>query len=129
MKIVELIRIKCSSYGTVGMLLINNNPFCLTLEPRWMQNQKFLSSIPAESYMCERFDSPTHGETFRITNVCGREHIMFHAGNTTEDTSGCVLLGEQWKSGLFRSRAAMKSFMTELEGESVFYLIVREVYR
>lgn len=54
-----------------------------------------------------------------ICNVPGFEGIRIHAGNTAEDTEGCVLLG--WSlapegDAIRHSRAAIENFMEELEG-------------
>ena len=53
-----------------------------------------------------------------ICNVDGFEGIRIHAGNTSEDTEGCVLLGwavDKEGSAILQSRDAVTDFMQELE--------------
>ena len=64
-----------------------------TLENPWLDNAPNISCIPVGSYVCKRVISPKYGETFEITGVDGRTHILFHEGNYPSNTMGCVLLG------------------------------------
>jgi len=71
--------------------------------------------------------SPRFGETFEIKDVPGRSHILFHTGNTVEDTQGCILLGRSlWnaKNGIRESKPAFADFMEALKGKNKFTLIV-----
>lgn len=134
MKIVELIRLEEDfDHGTFGVLKIDKKIFCATLEPADLENAKNISSIPAQQYLCRRHVSLKFGETFLIENVPGRDGILFHKGNTIEDTAGCILLGESWKRlGEFRavinSHPTFKRFMNTMKDEDVFHLTIREVY-
>jgi len=94
-----LIKIKRISYltdTTLGVLMIEGVPLCMTLEPPWKNNEKRVSCIPVGSYHCERVRSPKFGNTFEVNNVSGRGDILFHIGNVAEDTSGCILLGSEF---------------------------------
>lgn len=64
-----------------------------TLENPWLNNEPYISCIPNGNYCCKRVDSPRFGNTFEITGVDGRSHILFHWGNYEKDTLGCILLG------------------------------------
>ena len=67
--------------------------FC-TAEDDWLDNRPQVSCIPAGLYVCRATVHHKTGEpTFEITGVPGRSRILFHAGNTEEDSMGCVLLG------------------------------------
>lgn len=74
-----------------------------TLELPWKDNEPNESCIPDGFYIVKRHNSPTFGECFHVTNVPGRSHILFHAGNYagsvnpktgTPDTKGCILPGK-----------------------------------
>ena len=102
----------CSSVesGTFGVLKWRHHdqPLCLSLEDPWLDNAPFRSCIPAGEYVVEPFDSPTFGPTVQVQNVQGRTYILFHRGNTDEDTEGCILVGSRWGS-LRSSRGVLGS--------------------
>lgn len=135
--IVELIRLEEDfDYGTFGALKVNKQIYCATLEPADLLNATSVSSIPAQQYMCVRHKSPRFGETFMVSNVPGRSHVLFHPGNTKNDTEGCILLGQYWGklSGPNGARAVLnsgntfKEFMNKMSGVNEFHLTVSEVY-
>ncbi len=130
---MELIRIAETSDGTFGVLTWNTKPFAVSLEDRWRENRVGRSCIPSGLYSCERVQSPKFGETFEITNVPGRSHILFHAGNTHEDTEGCVLVAEQYgqlngQDAVLRSRPGFDEFLRLIENTYRFNLKIRKVY-
>jgi len=133
MRILEITRLEESSEGTFGVLRIDKQVFCVTLEPQDRENAPNISSIPAQQYICERCHSPSHGETFQVMDVPDRYGILFHAGNTDDATQGCILLG-QYFGKLKQERAVMNSgntfreFMRRLEGHSKFHLTIHEAY-
>lgn len=118
--------------GTTGVLLdqVGLVPFCLTLELPWKQNQVNVSCIPSGIYHCKRTDSPRFGETFEVTDVFKRTHILFHKGNLDDHTKGCILLGEQFgllrgEPAILSSRNAFTEFMYKLKNENEFILDLR----
>ena len=120
-------------FGTFGVLLVQAEVLCFTLEPPDLLNAEGVSSIPAQQYHCKRIVSPSHGETFKIMDVPGRTNVLFHSGNLVVDTKGCVVLGKtlgmlQGERGLLNSRAAFKEFMERLIDFNEAHLTVREVY-
>ncbi len=130
MKIVELIRLEESESGTFGVLRINKQVFCCTLEPADRENQVSVSSIPAQQYICRPVESPTHGGTFEVTNVPGRTHVLFHAGNVAANTEGCILLGEHFgklkgERAILNSGWTFKEFLREV-GREPFHLTIYE---
>ena len=96
---VTLVRVSSNEKnGTHGVLLDDGVPFALTLEPPDLGNKPFISCIPAGLYICKYISSPRFGATYQIMDVPERSHILFHKGNFTKDTSGCVLVGEQFEA-------------------------------
>ncbi len=132
--IIELIRLEESfQYGTFGVLKFNKSVFCVTLEPPDVWNAKNMSSIPAQQYMCWRIVSPTFGETFEIKDVPGRTNVLFHAGNISENTKGCVIIAEYFgklgkNRGILNSGATFTKFMNRLHDYKAFHLTIKEVY-
>lgn len=65
-----------------------------TCEDDWKDNERSESCIPAGRYVLQRTIYRKHGyETFEVTGVPNRSRILIHAGNTEEDTMGCILVG------------------------------------
>lgn len=113
-----------------------------TLEEEDRGNERGQSRIPAGTYICRRTIYHRYGyETFEITGVPGRTRILFHPGNTEEDTEGCVLLGlrvgrfevedeetgeTRHKLGVADSKRAFKRFMRHFEGVDAFELTITD---
>lgn len=124
-----LLRVSETVHGTFGVLLDGDVPFALTLERPWRDNQQDVSSIPLGAYACKRVTSPKFGETFEITGVPNRSHVLFHKGNKLEDTKGCVLIGEKFdvqdgQPVIAESTQGYQEFMSRLKGRDAFNLIV-----
>ncbi|WP_018124960.1 DUF5675 family protein [Desulfovibrio oxyclinae] len=124
--------------ATLGRLRFEGDTedFCFTLEEPWKDNRTYISCIPAGRYRCRRRWSSRFGrELFEVSDVPGRTAILIHAGNTTDDIEGCVLLGESrdvgnryfGKPAVLESRSAMTRFMERLHGVNAFDLTVEEV--
>lgn len=132
--VVELIRLEENyEHGTFGALKLNKELFCWTLEPRDEENAANISSIPAQQYDCGRYSSLRYPGTFQVLNVPGRSRILFHPGNTDDDTAGCILLGEtlgklQGVRAVLNSCRTFRRFMAMLEEFDEFTLTIREVY-
>jgi hypothetical protein len=132
--VLEIIRLEENSeHGTFGVLRINKQVFCVTLELPDKLNATSISSIPAQQYECVRFQSPSFGDTFQVCGVPNRSAILFHAGNTDDNTRGCILLAEHYgKLGIDRailnSGKTFKRFMQILSAETVLSLTIKEEY-
>ncbi|MUM77325.1 hypothetical protein GKC30_06745 [Pseudodesulfovibrio sp. F-1] len=128
---MELVRMESSEAGTFGALRLDGRVFCLTLEPPDRGNAVGLSCIPAGRYQCRRVKSPRFGDTFEVAGVPGRTHILFHRGNVSADTSGCVLLGSRFGvvggiRGILESGRAFVAFMERCAGQDRFELTIRD---
>lgn len=121
MIVLDLIRVGQSARGTFGVLRHGQVPFVLTCERPWQGNQAGVSCIPVGRYRCRRVRSPKFGVTFEVCDVPGRSHILFHSGNTIEDTEGCILVGEEfsgtWDAPMLgSSRRGFAELFAYLEG-------------
>jgi hypothetical protein len=90
----EIIRVEQGDDGILGVLKLEGRCFCVTLELPWYDNQNDISAIPNSTYTCYRFQSPKHGEVWVLMDVPNRTHVQIHAGNTTKDTLGCILVAQ-----------------------------------
>ena len=118
--------------GMFGVLIANNTPFAVTAERPWKNNAKSESCIPSGTYTCKRVNSPKAGNTFEVTNVPNRTHILFHTGNTMDDSEGCILVGEQFehlngKVAVLSSKKAFDEFLQITKNVNEFPLTVIEV--
>ncbi len=102
-------------------------PICVTLEDPWRENMTGESCIPEGCYNATPYSAPTYGKTWQI-QVPRRSAILIHAGNTEDNTRGCILLGSTWgersKLDILASKTAVKRFHTEQPWED-FWLDVR----
>lgn len=127
--VLDLVRVGQSGRGTQGVLRFGAVAFALTLERPWMDNLRNLSCIPPGHYKCQRVRSPKFGNTFEVQDVPGRTHVLFHSGNTIDDTRGCILVGEEFsgtwdKPTLASSQRGFIEFLNLLDGVQAFELNV-----
>jgi len=91
-----------------------------SLELPWKENQPEISCIPEGEYPCilawsARFDRFMP----HLVNVPNRSEIEIHAGNSTADTRGCILIGTiSVPSGIYNSRKAFEEFNSWLAVQS-----------
>lgn len=121
---LTLKRIALRSTYTIGRLYVDGNYFCDTLEDTVRdlnKNGKFdngekkvyaKTAIPYGTYEIKWTYSPRFKKyTPQLMNVPSFAGIRIHAGNTSADTEGCLLLGENKKVGMvLNSRATINKF-------------------
>jgi len=122
-----------SDHGTFGNFVYDKFPIFCILEPPDKNNQRDISCIPEGAYICKRYMSPKFGETFKVMDVPNRGDIVFHWGNWTCDTKGCLLTGKRFaelnsKPAVADSRLAHKEFMEFFEDDNEFALTVQNSY-
>lgn len=125
-------RVANTQYGMFGVLIYKDIPFALTLERPWLDNKKGKSCIPKGTYKCKRVQSSKFGNTFKVTDVPNRSHILFHKGNLKDDSHGCILIGEQFEllNGIPAVSASKKGygeFMYVLKDKDSFNLLIEEL--
>lgn len=136
-------RIAKKSNYTIGKLYIDGEYFSDTLEDRDRgltqsmsldQIQKIKvkdkTAIPTGVYditlniVSPKFKNsswakPYGGKIPRLLGVPGYEGVLIHPGNSAEDTSGCVLVGENKAVGkVLNSQATFHKLMSKLKGQS-----------
>ena len=100
---------------------------------------EYVPKITPGAHICKRGKHRLHGmvedfETFEITGVPGHSKLLFHWGNWTENSDGCVLNGDSEVEGdhagrhhvgmVTNSRAAFARFMALQAGVDSFTLTV-----
>ena len=123
----EIIRIEETIDGVIGVLLVDSDILCFTLEPDKDDETRY--QVPEGEYKCHRFHGSQYKNTFEI-NVEGHTAILFHWGNIEENTMACVLLGMRvgnlkGKRAVLSSKAAFKAFMKRMEKHKEFSLKIR----
>lgn len=121
---LKLNRIALRQTYTIGKLYIDGKYFCDTLEDTVRDTNKSgkfdngekkikgKTAIPYGTYEIKWTYSPRFKKyTPQLMNVPQFEGIRIHAGNSSTDTEGCLLLGENKKVGMvLNSRATINKF-------------------
>lgn len=134
MRFIQIVRFAPLMHkGTRGVMLLDGQPFLVTLELPWLMNESFKSCIPCGLYYCERYTSARYKETFMVFGVHNRDRILFHPGNFLRDTDGCILPGLSFgalhaKALVISSRVAFERFMMSMEGQDRFLLQIQNAF-
>lgn len=135
-----LYRLEESEKGPLGALILDRLDddgeklvrlaVACTLELPWRDNASNISCIPVGTYVCKRYHSEKFPDTFEVTGVPGRSSVLFHAGNTSADTHGCILLGRSWgwlygdKRAVLNSGETFKDFLALTASADEFPLTI-----
>lgn len=130
---------------TFGALRLDGQRLCFTLEDAIREQAGVpvhewkvagQTAIPAGRYPLTLVNSPRFGpDTFSLLGVPGFDLIRIHAGNSHDDTEGCILVGQAKMvdpmtdgGDLLRSKAALGALKALLvprlrAGESAFLTV------
>lgn len=119
---LRLTLIRCCSDSSTdsiqGELYLNGLFFCHTIE-------RLSKAIPKGSFSVGISYSPRFKKKLPYVSVKGRKGIRFHAGNSSTDSLGCILVGKLDKPfTLIKSRLTLQLFLSKFDG-SVSTLIVK----
>lgn len=88
---------------TIGKLYIDGKDFCDTLEDTVRAPGVKIpgrTAIPAGKYKIKLTESLRFKKLMpRLENVPGFTGVLIHAGNTAEDSGGCILVGKNRVKG------------------------------
>ena len=114
---------------TIGKLYIDGKYFCDTLEDTVRKPGVKIpgkTAIPAGKYKIKLTESLRFKKLMpRLENVPGFTGVLIHAGNTAEDTEGCILVGKNRVKGkVLDSRETFQKllrllFVAERGGEAL----------
>ena len=118
--LIEVKRYEFNDTYTVGRMYLNNVYFCYTLEDVVRKGAKVngKTAIPVGTYDVVIDDSVRFGKPMpHILNVPNFTGVRIHAGNTSKDTDGCILLGHTYagKDFIGNSKLAYDVFFNKLK--------------
>lgn len=122
---------------TIGRLEDENGKkLCDTLEPIWRNYDGGEMKIPGKSAIPEGTYRvvTTYSLRFRkylplLVGVPGFEGVRIHAGNTSRDTEGCILVGQNLQVGkVLWSRITLEKLMKLIENEKEIYLTIKNTW-
>ncbi|MEG2150281.1 MAG: DUF5675 family protein [Bacteroidaceae bacterium] len=100
MKRLQLKRVAKKETYTIGKLYVDGKYFCDTIEDKVRDLPKEAkiagkTAIPAGTYQIIVNQSPRFKRLLpRLLAVPYFDGVLIHRGNTAEDSSGCIILGE-----------------------------------
>ena len=122
---------------TIGRLEDENGKkICDTLEPTWRNYKGGELKIPKKSAIPEGSYRVvvTKSRRFQkylplLVGVPGFEGVRIHAGNTSRDTEGCILVGQNIQVGkVLWSRITLEKLMKLIENEKEIYIIIKNTW-
>ena len=133
-----LTRIARKAEYTIGRLEDENGKkLCDTIEPIWRNYDGGELKIPKKSAIPEGTYRvvTTYSLRFRkylplLVGVPGFEGVRIHAGNTSRDTEGCILVGQNLQVGkVLWSRITLEKLMKLIENEKEIYIIIKNTWQ
>lgn len=126
---IRVIREPSAGDCTIGVLYIDGQPECYTLEDVVRPDGEKVygqTAIPAGTYDVALTYSNRFKDTMpQIMDVPNFEGVRIHSGNTAKDTEGCLLVGQSRGNGaVYQSRPAYANLIAKIKaavdaGESV----------
>lgn len=90
---LKLYRVLRNSKVTLGIIILNGEFVCCTVERPWLDNIQNKSCIPCGIYLIEWGYSERFGESLRLRDVPGRSGILIHKANFAKELRGCIAPG------------------------------------
>ena len=123
---LELLTVALRTDGCFSVLKWQGRPFAVSVEHTFTDE---LPIIKRGLWRCVKSLYHKGGyDTYEII-VPGHSRILFHKGNTEEDSRGCVIIGESFgelksATAVLNSRGGFNEFMTLTKGVPEFLINV-----
>lgn len=120
---LDLYRYDFQDDRTIGLLYINGVYFSDTLEDRYRdlsveEKVPNKTCIPCGEYNITLVNSPRFKRILPLlSNVPKFTGILIHSGNTPDDTSGCILVGQRNGNIISNSRLTENKLLEILKNE------------
>ena len=126
---LRLERFEFGDTFTIGKFYIDGVFHCFSLEDKVRQGEKVngQTAIPNGTYSVIIDVSTRFGKQLpHILDVPNFTGVRIHPGNTSKDTEGCILLGQNWTGGDFisNSKVAFDSFFKKLQEAKTATIVV-----
>ena len=136
MKLILTRHARRADYTIGGLEDENGKKICDTLEPTWRDYRGGELKIPKKSAIPEGSYRVvvTKSRRFQkylplLVGVPGFEGVRIHAGNTSRDTEGCILVGQNLQVGkVLWSRITLEKLMKLIENEKEIYIIIKNTW-
>lgn len=136
---INIIRKYMKESYTIGDMIIDGRWFCNTLEPERGTPFEAVTScsgkaIPPGTYNIKMRYSPKFKRMLPLVYSPGRTdnkvvspnyrrgcrtNILIHAGNTSADTQGCILVGKNLRVGkVLQSRATLEALLKKISAST-----------
>ena len=127
--LIEVKRFEFKDTYTVGKMYLDGQYECYTLEDVVRTGAKVngQTAIPTGEYKVIIDASVRFKQDMpHILNVPNFTGVRIHAGNTSANTDGCILLGTTWSGGDFigNSKLAYKKFFDKLKQAKTAKIII-----
>jgi len=77
--------------GTNGVISLENEQICFSIELPWRNNLRSVSCIPEGNYALRRRNSEHFGWHLEVLDVPGRDAILIHPANSAlKELKGCI---------------------------------------
>ena len=128
----RIVRYLTDEDGTISVMKLDDGTVFDVLEPELNDNKSSISCIPTGMYRVVPHESPRFGSTYLVKGVANRSFILFHSGNTENDTEGCILVGMRrgevnGKRAVLESKTAMEK-LKSVFGYKEFWLTIVDSY-
>ena len=127
--LIEVKRFEFKDTHTVGKMYVDGVYECYTLEDAVRNGTKVIgkTAIPIGTYKLI-IDASTRfkQDMPHILDVPDFTGVRIHAGNTSADTDGCILLGSTWagKDFIGNSKIAYKKFFDKLKANKTVSITI-----
>jgi|TARA_R110000751_G_scaffold44337_1_gene101512 hypothetical protein len=119
-----IVRETYTDESVIGKLYLNGEFISYTLELAWNNNQKSISCVPRGVYDCKvrlaKDSASRNYDHLILEDVPNRSYILFHRGNSSKDSKGCILTGMmKGDNVIYQSKTAHTLLMDKIFKEKL----------